>query len=58
MVAIIMIWIVSAIAAGVVGKSKGRAGAGWALGIFLGLIGLFIIAVLPPIEGKKSETTT
>ena len=55
---VVGIWIASAIAAGVVGSAKGRAGAGWALGIFLGIIGLFIIAVLPPKEEEKKTETT
>ncbi len=44
---LIIVWIVSAIAAGSVGKSKGRTFTGWLLGIFLGFIGLIIIALLP-----------
>lgn len=42
-----IIWLVSAIVAGMVGSGKGRTGAGWALGILLGPIGLLIIAVMP-----------
>ena len=51
---ILAIWIASAIAAIIVGTKKGRAGAGWLLGICLGLIGLFIVAVLP---AKNAKTT-
>lgn len=51
----VVIWILCAVAAGLVGKSKGRAGQGWALGIFLSLIGLIIIAVLPAREEVLEE---
>jgi len=51
----VIIWIVCAVAAGMVGKSKGRTGQGWALGIFLSLIGLIIIAVLPARQLPESE---
>ena len=53
----IIVWIASAIAAGVVGKSKGRTGAGWLLGIFLGFIGLIIIALLPKKENPEEKAT-
>jgi hypothetical protein len=42
-----VVWLISAIVSGMVGSSKGRTGAGWALGLILGPIGLIIIFVMP-----------
>ncbi len=42
-----LVWLISAIVSGMVGANKGRTGAGWALGLLLGPIGLFIIFVMP-----------
>jgi len=44
---VFVLWLVCAVVAGMVGSSKGRTGAGWALGILLGPIGMIIIFVMP-----------
>lgn len=59
-IAILMGIVCGAIAANIM-KSKGRSGgSGWALGLFLGIIGLIIAAVLPNdeegIQQKRLET--
>lgn len=51
----VIVWIICAVFAGVIGKSKGRAGQGWALGIFLSALGLIIIALLPAREDVLEE---
>ena len=46
---ILLVWVVAAIfAAGAIGNRKGRPGAGFLLGLFLGWIGVIIIALIPP----------
>ena len=46
---ILLVWVVGAIfAAGTIGNRKGRPGTGFLLGLFLGWIGVVIIAVTPP----------
>jgi hypothetical protein len=46
---ILLVWVVGAIfAAGAIGNRKGRPGTGFLLGLFLGWIGVIIIAVTPP----------
>jgi len=52
---LILIWLASLYACIEVGRKKGRLGEGIALGILLGLIGLLIIAVLPPADGAPTE---
>ena len=52
---VFVIWLICAIVAGMVGSSKGRSGAGWALGILFGPIGLLIIAVMPANSDKVEE---
>lgn len=48
-VIILLIWVVAAIfAAEAIGRRKGRPGAGFALGLILGWIGVAIIALIPP----------
>lgn len=45
----LLVWVVGAIfAAGAIGNRKGRPGTGFLLGLFLGWIGVIIIAVTPP----------
>jgi hypothetical protein len=48
----IVIWLVCAAIAGGIGNSKGRAGLGIVLGLVLGLIGVIIIACVPPAKSK------
>ena len=43
----IVIWIACAVAGYYIGKPKGRPGWGIALGFFLSVIGLIIIALIP-----------
>jgi hypothetical protein len=48
-VLILLVWIVAAVfVAGAIGNRKGRPGTGFLLGLFLGWIGVIIIAVTPP----------
>jgi len=48
-VLILLIWVVAAIfVAGAIGNRKGRPGTGFLLGLFLGWIGVIIIACIPP----------
>ena len=47
-----VLWILCAVIGVLIGKSKGRAGAGFALGFFLGPVGLIIIAVMKPDEDR------
>ena len=48
-VLILLIWVVAAIfAASAIGNRKGRPGTGFLLGLFLGWIGVVIIALIPP----------
>lgn len=46
---ILLIWVVGAIfAAGAIGNRRGRPGTGFLLGLFLGWIGVIVIACIPP----------
>jgi hypothetical protein len=46
---ILLVWVVAAIfVAGAIGNRKGRPGTGFLLGLFLGWIGVVIIACIPP----------
>ena len=46
---ILIVWVIGAIfAAGTIGNHKGRPGTGFLLGLFLGWIGVVIIALIPP----------
>jgi hypothetical protein len=49
MVALIVfiVWLAMAFVAGCIGRLRGRWGLGVTLGIFLGVVGVFIIAILP-----------
>ncbi len=51
----VIIWIVCAVLGGMVGSSKGRGGAGVALGLLLGPIGVLIVAFLPANTAKAEE---
>lgn len=52
-----IVWVISAIVAGMVGSNKGRTGAGWALGILLGPVGMIIIFIMPAdTEVKESKS--
>jgi hypothetical protein len=52
-VLILLIWVLAGIfAASAIGNRKGRPGAGFLLGLFLGWIGVIIIAVIPPTRGE------
>jgi len=52
----ILLWlIVWTVIGGLVGNGKGRPGAGIALGFFLSLIGVIIIAVMEPTPEKRAE---
>jgi len=46
---VIVIWIISVVISTIIGAGKNRVGAGFALGFFLGFIGLIIIAVMQPL---------
>jgi hypothetical protein len=48
----IVIWIVSSILGVMIGSSKGRGGAGFALGFLLGPLGVIIALFLKPNSGK------
>jgi predicted amidophosphoribosyltransferase len=48
----VILWILFAIIGLLIGKGKGKGGAGFALGLFLGPIGIIIIAVMKPDEVK------
>jgi hypothetical protein len=45
-VTILVIWLIVAAASTAIGSAKGRGGTGMALGVFLGLLGLIIIACM------------
>lgn len=48
-VLILLVWVVAAIfAASAIGNRKGRPAAGFLLGLFLGWIGVIVIALIPP----------
>jgi ribosomal protein L32 len=52
----VILWIICAIASGIVGHSKSRPVLGWVIGIFLGFVGLIIIALLPTNQKQKEAT--
>lgn len=43
-----LFWVACTIIAMLIGDSKGRSGQGFCLGLFLGILGVIIIACLPP----------
>jgi len=51
----LFLWVISVVIGTIIGESKGRAGAGFGLSFVLGLLGVIIIAVLPPTEEKLAE---
>lgn len=53
----IIIWIISAVIAVIIGSSKGRAGLGLLLGLLLGFIGVLIIALVPPNKENIEQTS-
>ena len=52
---IVVIWIICMVIGGAIGSSKGRTGAGVALGGLLGIIGIVIAACMSPSPEKKAE---
>jgi MFS family permease len=53
---ILLIWVVGAIfAAGAIGNRKGRPGTGFLLGLFLGWIGVIIIALTPATHDMQVQ---
>jgi hypothetical protein len=50
---ILLEWVIVIVACVIVGKEKNRNGFLW--GLFLNLIGLIVIAILPPLEPKQIE---
>jgi hypothetical protein len=52
----VVVWVICGGIGYAIGNSKGRAGAGLALGLFLGIIGIVIIAVMQPSARSKPPT--
>ena len=52
---VVLIWIICAVIGGMIGSSKGKTGAGVALGFFLGPLGV-IIALVLKADTQKVET--
>jgi MFS family permease len=53
---ILLVWVVGAIfAAGTIGNRRGRPGTGFLLGLFLGWIGVIIIAFIPPTRDVQVQ---
>ena len=52
---VMVLWVIPIILGAALGSQKGRAGLGVALGIFLGWIGVGIIAVISPtLEARRA----
>lgn len=45
---LILLWVLPAVVAVLIGRHKGRTGTGFLLGVLLGWIGVIIIAVIRP----------
>lgn len=54
----LVIWLVCALLGLLIGQPKGKGGLGFLLGLFLGVIGLIIIAVAKPAEAAPQGTAT
>lgn len=56
-----MVWVVIAIVCAIagffIGQNKGHAGLGLVLGLLLGVIGLIIIALLPPAANYAAQAS-
>ena len=50
LVIILVLWIVVGIVSYKVGEAKGRGGLGLALGLVFGVLGLIVVAILPPAD--------
>lgn len=50
-----LLWIAAAVGGYFIGKAKGRAGLGVALGLLLGVCGLIVIALIPPTAAVKAQ---
>jgi len=51
----LVVWVISVIAGFRIGRQKGRVGAGLTLTILLGLLGLIILAFIPPTRAVKAQ---
>ena len=49
-VLIVVLWLIPWALANSIGKAKGRGGQGWILGMFLGWVGVIVIALLPALD--------
>lgn len=55
----LLLWIVVAVACGIVAKNKGRSFGGWfVIGFLLSLLGLLLILVLPAIDSERTGGPT
>ena len=54
---LVLIWLLSAVVGFVVGQSKGLGAVGFLLGLFLGLIGILIIAGFPRADHRLRSPT-
>jgi hypothetical protein len=53
---LIALALICAIASALVAQSKGRSAGAWAfIGFLTGLIGLLIVAVMPPVKAEVAE---
>jgi hypothetical protein len=49
-VLIVILWIIPWALANSISKAKGRGGQGWILGLFLGWLGVIVVALMPALE--------